>query len=833
MNQPLKVSVLIPAYQVEAYIDQCLESVMAQTLEEIEILVTDDCSTDATLAHIEDAARRDKRIQILRNPVNRGTFQTRKDAVLASRGEYILFVDGDDYLEPNACELAYEKAKESDADILQFGSFVENCANLPQSRIEKMQKLLTPCPGVPPQVPLITACFERKAFGSTLWNKIYRGRFAREVYAELPDGYYISAEDVYQSFFMLMESDRYHGIEDRLYHYCYGRGVTGPRTASLDIFAIRCQEALVYRALERFLTEQERADPGRYEADRLRAGWDALACLKRYFVDLQLRLWLSQIKKKDQAEAFLLMESAWGIEGPAFIGLLAQYGWKRRKQIAEALGGAPFLPYEGRPVKTVALYYHRARNGGTERVLTILSSLLAEKKDESGTPLYKILLITEEEPKEEDYPLSPLVIRERIPAYQESRGMDYPLRCAAWSRIIAEYEVDAVLYSNWECQHVTMDLLSIKRTGRRPAVVIQTHSWCGKMFRERSDMVDERSKSFHLADGVVCLSEMDRLYWSRINPRTRVISNPCFVQPDETRRARFGKHILWVGRLAAEKQPLEIPRIMRELVARDPQIVCHVVGDDKLEFRQRLEESIAAEGLSDNVILEGFQRDVVPFYEACSVCLMTSMWEGYALTLYEAAAFGMPTVYYELPWLSYCHEMEGAIAVPQMDAAAAAEAILKLVCDPSLWQAHSDALFRSAQACGKKDVAEDWQALFSDLEAGRQRGYPEIDITTRVFLDQLSFNHGAAIRSLLNDREKKEKAIEKAEAALQKAVRQNVKLQTQLQTARDKESRAKKRLQALESSRSYRLARLLTAPYRVLKRLIGRLKGGSGARRDG
>ena len=896
MSQQVKVSVLISACQVEAYIDQCLESVMAQTLEEIEILVTDDCSTDATLAHIEDAARRDERIRILRNPVNLGTFQSRKDAALASRGEYILYVDGDDYLEPNACELAYEKAQESGADILQFGCFVENCRSLPQRWIEGRQEILAPYLGAPLQEPLVTACFEKKEFGHSLLCKFWRGERTREIIAAIPDGCFVAAEDIYQAFFLLMECESYQGIEDRLYHYCYGRGVTGQNTVSLENFATRCHGARVYRTIERFLTEQEQAEPGRYKAEQLRAGWDALACLKQFFVKEELKLWLNRLEKKDRAEAYLLMESAWGMEGPAFVGMLAEHGWAMRKQVAEALAGAPFLPYGGRPVKTLAFYFSRARNGGAKRVVTMLSSLLAERKDETGAPRYKVLLITEEEPQEDDYPLSPLVIREQIPAYRESKGANYPPRAAAWARIISAYEVDAVFYSQWTILHLTWDLLCIKRTERQPAFVIHTHSWCGMMYREDSDALGERSQSYRLADGVVALSEMDRLFWSRINPRTRFIPNPCFARPNEARRARFGKHILWVGRLSAEKQPLEIPRIMRELTARDPQIICHVVGDDKPALRQRLEESITAEGLSDNVILEGFQRDVAPFYEACSVCLMTSVREGYPLTLYEAAAFGMPTVYYELPWLSYCSDTEGGIAVPQGDAAAAAEAILELVHDQALWQAHSDALFRSAQIHGERDVAEDWLALISDLETGRQPEYPEIDRTTRIFLDQLSFNHGAAVRELMEEKKKKQKTIDRQTAGLEKAAqeiqelqtqlkkakkarkkavrkneelqsqlesaqdaqlrtareneelqtrlqtardardkaaRQNEKLQTQLQTARDKESRAKKRLQALESSHSYRLARLLTAPYRVLKRLIGRLKGGTVAGRDG
>ena len=59
MNEAIKVSVLISPYNQEQYIDQCLESVMNQTLRDIEIIVVDDCSPDSTLAHIEAAAKKD------------------------------------------------------------------------------------------------------------------------------------------------------------------------------------------------------------------------------------------------------------------------------------------------------------------------------------------------------------------------------------------------------------------------------------------------------------------------------------------------------------------------------------------------------------------------------------------------------------------------------------------------------------------------------------------------------------------------------------------------------------------------------------------------------
>lgn len=120
MEKPL-VSVIIPVYNVEQYLRQCLDSVVNQTLKDIEIICVNDSSTDNSLAILNEYAARDSRIKVITQP-NGGAGAARNNGLSASTGKYLSFLDSDDFFEPDMLELAYEKAEEDKADFVVFQS---------------------------------------------------------------------------------------------------------------------------------------------------------------------------------------------------------------------------------------------------------------------------------------------------------------------------------------------------------------------------------------------------------------------------------------------------------------------------------------------------------------------------------------------------------------------------------------------------------------------------------------------------------------------------------------------------------------------------------------
>lgn len=113
-----KVSVVVTVYNVEKYIQRCIESIQKQTIKDIEIIVVDDATPDNSMDIVEEMANSDNRIKIVRHEKNMGLMWARKTGYTAAQGEYITFCDSDDYLPQNALKLLYNEALLTGADIV-------------------------------------------------------------------------------------------------------------------------------------------------------------------------------------------------------------------------------------------------------------------------------------------------------------------------------------------------------------------------------------------------------------------------------------------------------------------------------------------------------------------------------------------------------------------------------------------------------------------------------------------------------------------------------------------------------------------------------------------
>lgn len=120
----IKVSVVIPVYNTAEYLQACLESIMNQTLEEIEIICIDDGSTDDSAYILDEYALKDERIRIIHRE-NGGLVSARKEGVMAANGSYVAFVDSDDWIEADMYEQLYQLAVQYSVDMVTCGFFLE------------------------------------------------------------------------------------------------------------------------------------------------------------------------------------------------------------------------------------------------------------------------------------------------------------------------------------------------------------------------------------------------------------------------------------------------------------------------------------------------------------------------------------------------------------------------------------------------------------------------------------------------------------------------------------------------------------------------------------
>lgn len=117
------VSIIVPCYNVAAYVDSCLDSLVRQTLRNIEIICINDGSTDETWIHLLRWKEKDSRI-ILLNQRNAGVSAARNAGLDAARGLYVGFADPDDYMDPEMYSRLFSAALEYDADIVECGNHV-------------------------------------------------------------------------------------------------------------------------------------------------------------------------------------------------------------------------------------------------------------------------------------------------------------------------------------------------------------------------------------------------------------------------------------------------------------------------------------------------------------------------------------------------------------------------------------------------------------------------------------------------------------------------------------------------------------------------------------
>lgn len=120
------VSIIVPVYNAEEYLEQCLTSIKEQILKDIEVILIDDGSTDSSLAICEKYAKEDNRFVVIHQE-NGGACVARNVGIRKATGQYLLFLDSDDFFEPDMCSIAYKRAQQADADMVLFAADVFDC----------------------------------------------------------------------------------------------------------------------------------------------------------------------------------------------------------------------------------------------------------------------------------------------------------------------------------------------------------------------------------------------------------------------------------------------------------------------------------------------------------------------------------------------------------------------------------------------------------------------------------------------------------------------------------------------------------------------------------
>jgi len=206
-----KVSIIVPIYNMEEYLHRCVNSILTQTFTDFECILVDDCSPDNCPEICDEYAEKDLRIKVIHNVHNKGSSLSRKIGFEHSFGEYILFIDSDDWIENDMLEKMYFKAILENYDMVYCDYFSHDEIN---NVIYKKVPIFSHDVNVNIRIGIL-------AFspGGVLWNKLVK----RDIYEKIDFPIYGHAEDKYITTQILFFSRNIGYLNSAFYHYCFNK----------------------------------------------------------------------------------------------------------------------------------------------------------------------------------------------------------------------------------------------------------------------------------------------------------------------------------------------------------------------------------------------------------------------------------------------------------------------------------------------------------------------------------------------------------------------------------------------------------------------------------
>ena len=214
------VTVIVPCYNAEKCIDSCIKSVLSQTYSNLEIIVINDASKDRTLLKLQDYGKSDSRIRVLNNLKNGGVDISRFRGIAEAHGDYLCFVDADDWVPNDAVSIMVKYAEETNADVVEGGmTRVLGKHKFAQHYQAKTYKVITT-----PELfdDYYISFFGMNILSVNIWGKLFKKELFRN--PDLKPSGFKMGEDLLMSMRIFPSISKYVVIAENVYYYRYGGG---------------------------------------------------------------------------------------------------------------------------------------------------------------------------------------------------------------------------------------------------------------------------------------------------------------------------------------------------------------------------------------------------------------------------------------------------------------------------------------------------------------------------------------------------------------------------------------------------------------------------------
>ena len=297
-NTPF-VSILVPVYSAEKYLRRCLDSILHQNFEDMEVILVNDASPDGSLSIMEEYAAKDSRFKIIQHDRNYGRVKARNTGINAAAGTYITFCDDDDELVPGFLQSACQYMHDKDYDVIHYGTSIAETKSLRIKGFFELYRL--PHKTVLRDKMIFKTYFLDNRIRCNLWGNLFKTGLVRKHQPQnVP---HCTNEDFLRMTYLLYYAKTFIHLRQRGYCYHYGSGAFGQKRYTLDQFQQFVNGIETYRELASFF--QQVSLPPVYH--------EALEAKKRENCLYTLEI-LSRLPNDQQEQGMTLLFDAWGKE---------------------------------------------------------------------------------------------------------------------------------------------------------------------------------------------------------------------------------------------------------------------------------------------------------------------------------------------------------------------------------------------------------------------------------------------------------------------------------------------------------------------------------------
>lgn len=286
------LSIIVPVYNGENFIEDCIDSIINQTLKDIEILIINDGSKDNTLNIIESIAKSDSRIKIL-NQKNSGVSAARNNGISKSRGKYITFVDADDYIDKTMYEKMYKKAEEFNSDIVICN--VNDVLNGNKKVSLNLNEGIIDIRKLTESEFLSNEYFK---LGTAVWHKIFKSNLIKENKIKFINYSEVASEDTLFNYEAMLKAKRLYCIEEALYDYKINENSLTKSKSAKENMIKRCMNTV--NIMSDFLSKNK--IEGENFIDYI-TYWEFINALS-YVDELKVKLLVNSIKEYSKISTF-------------------------------------------------------------------------------------------------------------------------------------------------------------------------------------------------------------------------------------------------------------------------------------------------------------------------------------------------------------------------------------------------------------------------------------------------------------------------------------------------------------------------------------------------